>query len=224
MTTELWSTLLPLALATAIMPVELAITLLLLRSPHSRSAAAAWIAGMTVVRLVQYAIFGLILDAAMDDGDPGQSPVEGAILLVVAVLLLVSAARKWLKQPDEDEPPPAWMTAIGSLGPGRGLALGVGFTSISPKLWALTIGAVGAISDAQLDFATGWAAFIVWLVVAESIHLLALLFAVIAPARAGVGLARATDLLERYNRPVLIGASIIFGVWFLYKALVAFTY
>jgi len=39
---------------------------------------------MTVVRLLQFAVFGVVLDRATDDGTPGTSPVEGALLLVVA--------------------------------------------------------------------------------------------------------------------------------------------
>ena len=85
--TELWTTLIPLAVATAVLPIQVAITILMLRSAGGRAKAGAWIAGMTLVRLVQYAVFGLILERAMDDVATGTSPVEGALLLVVAVLL-----------------------------------------------------------------------------------------------------------------------------------------
>ncbi len=64
--------------------------------------------------------------------------------------------------------------------------------------------------------------FIVWVVVAEALHLLALLAAVVAPARADVLLARAGGALERHSRAVMIGVSLVFGVWFLLKALAAF--
>ena len=94
--------------------------------------------------------------------------------------------------------------------------------ALSPKLWAFTLGAIGAIQDAELDPAAGWAVFIVWVVAAEALHLLALLAAVVAPARADVVLARAGDALERYNRPVMIGVGVVFGIWFLSKALAAF--
>ena len=221
MTADLWTTLLPLAMATALMPIELAIVVLMMGSPGGRSAAFGWIAGMTVVRLAQFAIFGFVLDAAMDDGNPEPSPVEGTLLLVVAVLLLVMAVRKVLNQPDDDAPPPRWMTMIGTLSAPRAFAFGLAFTALSPKLWALTLGAVGAITDAQLDSGSGWLAFVVFALVASSLHLAALIGAVIAPSRAGAALARVGDLLERYNRPVMIGIGFVFGAWFLYKALVA---
>ena len=220
--TELWTTLIPLAIATAVLPIQVAITILMLRSAGGRAKAGAWIAGMTLVRLVQYAVFGLVLERAMDDVDTGTSPVEGTLLLVVAVLLLVSAARKVASQPDEDAPPPRWMTTVDGITAGRAFLWGAGLVALSPKLWAFTLGAIGSIQDAELDPAVGWAVFIIWVVLAETLHLLALLVAVVAPARADVLLARAGGALERYSREVMIGVGVVFGGWFLLKAIAAF--
>jgi threonine/homoserine/homoserine lactone efflux protein len=177
---------------------------------------------MTLVRLLQYAVFGAILAPAMDDAESGTSTVEGALLLVVAVLLLVSAARKLASQPDEDAPPPRWMTMVDAITAGRALLMGAGLVALSPKLWAFTLGAIGAIRDAGLDSAAGWVVFIVWVLAAEALHLLALGAALAAPARADELLARAGDALERHSRDVMIGVGLVFGVWFLLKALAAF--
>ena len=220
--TELWTTLIPLAVATAVLPVQLAITVLLLRSAGGRARAGAWIAGMTLVRLVQYAVFGLIFTRAMEDAAAGTSPIEGTLLLVVAVLLLVSAARKVVDQPDDDAPPPRWMSMVDGLDNRRAFLMGGGLVALSPKLWAFTLGAIGAIGDAHLDRTTGWVTFIAWVVMAEALHLLALLATVIVPARADVVLARASGALERHSREVMIGIGLVFGIWFLLKALAAF--
>jgi threonine/homoserine/homoserine lactone efflux protein len=177
---------------------------------------------MTLVRLLQYAVFGLVLGRAMDDASTGTSPVEGTLLLMVGMLLLVSAARKIAKQPDEDAPPPRWMTMVDGIPVGRAFLMGSGLVALSPKLWAFTLGAIGAIQDAELTVATGWAAFVVWVVLAEALHLTALIAAFVAPARANVLLARAGDALERRSREVMIGVGLVFGVWFLLKALASF--
>jgi hypothetical protein len=219
---ELWTTLIPLAVVTAVLPIQLAITILMLRSAGGRTKAGALIAGMTLVRLLQYAVFGAIPVPAMDGAETGTSPVEGAFLLVVAVLLLVSAARKLASQPDEDAPPPRWMTMVDAITAGRAFLMGVGLVALSAKLWAFTLGAIGAIRDAGLDPAVGWVVFIVWVLAAEALHLLALLAAVLAPARADVLLARAGGALERHSRVVMIGLGLVFGVWFLLKAIAAF--
>jgi hypothetical protein len=56
-------------------------------------------------------------------------------------------------------------------------------------------------------------------VLAESIHLGVVGFAYASPARADAGLARFSGLLERYNGPIVIVLSLVFGTWFLVKAL-----
>jgi hypothetical protein len=220
--TDLWSTLLPIAIATTLMPVELTFTLLMLRSPGGRSKAGAWIAGKTAARLIQYALLAGVLVVAVDDGEPGTSAVEGALLFVVAVLLLVGAARKAANQPDEDALPPRWMTTVAGIRPSRAFVLGTGFVALSPKLWAFTLAAIGAIAEAELGTAEGWLVYVVFIVLATALHLSALTLAVVDPARADATLGRLVDAFERNSRPILIAVSAAFGVWFLLKALGAF--
>jgi hypothetical protein len=220
--TDPWSTLVALAIATAVLPIQVTITVLLLRAPGGRAKAAAWIGGMTMVRLAQFAIFGVVLEGAMDDDVAGTSPAEGALLLVVAVLLLVSAVRKLAKQPDEDAPPPRWMTMLSEVTPGRALFMGAGLVGLSPKLWAFTLGAAGAIADAELAPAASWAAFVIWLVAAQSPHLVALFGSLVAADRSDALLARVGGTLERRSDALMIGVGLVFGGWFLLKSLSAF--
>lgn len=219
---ELWSTLIPIAIATTLMPVELTLTLVMLRSTGGRSRAGAWVAGKTVARLVQYALLAGILVTAVDDGEPGTSAVEGALLLVVAVWLLVTAARKASDQPDEDAPPPRWMTMVAGIRPTRAFLLGAGFVAVSPKLWAFTLAAIGAIADAELGTAEGWLVYVVFIVLATGLHLAALTLAAVDPARSDATLGRIVDALERHSRPIMIAMSTAFGIWFLLKSLRAF--
>jgi hypothetical protein len=220
--TELWGSLIPLAIASAILPVQITITFLLLRAPGGRATALAWVGGMTLVRLAQWLVFGVILERAVDDGEPGTSAVEGALLLVVAVVFLVSAARKLAKQPDEDAPPPRWMTAASGVPPGRGFLMGAGVVGLSAKLWAFTLAAIGAIADAGLGAAGGLAVFVVFTLIAEAIHLAAIGFAFVAPARTQVVLGSAIGALERHSRTLMVGLGLVFGAWFLVRSLTAF--
>ena len=220
--TELWGSLIPLAIASAVLPVQIAITVLMLQAPGGRAAALAWVGGMTVVRLAQWTVFGVILERAVDDGQPGTSAVEGALLLVVSIVFLVSAARKLLKQPDEDAPPPRWMAAVSGITPGRGFLLGASVVGLSAKLWAFTLGAIGAIADAGLGPAGGLAVFVVFILIAEAIHLAAIGLAFVAPARADVVLGSVGGALERHSRTVMIGLGLVFGAWFLARSLAAF--
>ena len=47
--------------------------------------------------------------------------IASTLLLVVGILLLVAAYKKWRNQADPDDPPPQWMQGVGALGvPGSG--------------------------------------------------------------------------------------------------------
>ena len=114
------------------------------------------------------------------------------------------------------------MTMVHAITAGRAFLMGAGLVALSPKSWAFTLGAIGAIQDADLGPVAGWGVFIAWGLAAESIHLLALIAAVVAPARADVLLARAGEGLERHSPVVMIGVGLVFGAWFLLKAIAAF--
>jgi threonine/homoserine/homoserine lactone efflux protein len=220
--TDAWTTLIPLAFVTAVLPVQVTITILMLREHGGRARAGAWIAGMSLVRLLQFAIFGVVLDRAMGESEAGASPVEGALLLSVAVLLFISAARKLLDEPDDDDAPPRWMAAVGSATPGRAALLGIAVVALSPKLWAFTLGAIGAIEEAQFAPAASWLVFVVWVAAAQATHLAAWLAVTVAPRQAQVVLARAAQALERTSRPLMIGIGLVLGTWFTLQSLAAF--
>jgi threonine/homoserine/homoserine lactone efflux protein len=219
---ELWTTLIPLALGSAIIPVEIALTILVLKAPGGVPRALAWVGGMTVVRIAQWVILGPIVDTAVDDGQPGTSLVEGALLLVVGILFLVIAARKATNQPDEDAPPPGWMAMMDDVSAGRAFLMGAALIALNPKLWAFTLGTLGAIGDAELTGAAGLAAFLVFVAIAQGFHLGSIALTVVAPARAERVLGGMNAWLERHSRTVLIAFSGVFGVWLLAKSLAAF--
>jgi len=219
---DLWTTLIPLALGSAIIPVEIALTILVLKAPGGVPKALAWVGGMTAVRLAQWVVLGPIIETAVDDGQPGTSLVEGALLLVVGILFLVIAARKATNQPDEDAPPPAWMAMMDGVSAGRAFLMGAALIALNPKLWAFTLGTLGAIGDAELTGAAGLAAFLVFVVIAQGFHLGAIALTAVAPARAERVLGGMNAWLERHSRTVLIVFSGVFGVWLLARSLAAF--
>jgi threonine/homoserine/homoserine lactone efflux protein len=218
--TDLWTSLIPLIVGTAVLPVQVTITILILRAPGGRRTAAAWVGGMTLVRLVQGVLFLAILDIAAQghDGEDG-GVIASALLFLVAVLFYLGALRKATKQPDEDAPPPGWMTKIASITPRRAFLLGATLVGVSPKLWALMLGALAAIIEAALPATETAVVFLVFVVLAQSLHLAAILGAIVAPARAEVLLARIGDGLERHNRTIMIALGLVFGTWVLVKAL-----
>jgi len=117
----MWSGLVPLILGSALEPVEIAITIMLLGTPSRLRAASAWIAGHGSTRLVQGLVFGTILHWGARSANPAHSRhwIVSTVLLVVALLFLVAAAREMLSGDDPDAPPPKWMAILTSATPSR---------------------------------------------------------------------------------------------------------
>jgi hypothetical protein len=219
---DLWTTLVPLLVASAILPFQITVTMLLLRSAAGPAAGIAWVAGLATVRLVQGLVFGVILTAATEAEDDTQGPgaIVSTLLIVVGVVFLATALRTWLKQPDEDAPTPAWMDIVASASPGRAFLMGIGAVAIGAKLWAFTLAALGAIADAELGPAAATATYLVFVAGALSVHLTAMSLVLLTPDRAGAALDRISDLLRRYDRVLMAGLATVFGVWLLVKGLV----
>ncbi len=218
---DLLLTLIPLGVGSAIVPVQIIITILLLRAPGGRAAALAWVAGMTVLRLLQGLVLGFLLrpSEGASQGEDEASLIASTVLLVLALLLYAAVARHILKEPDEDAPPPKWMAMFDGVTPIKAFALGMGLLAIGAKFWVFTLGAIAAISAAALGPAGSIVAFLGFIALAESIHLALVAYAFAAPARADATLDRFSEALKRYNTQIVIALGLVFGTWFLLKAL-----
>jgi hypothetical protein len=218
---NVWASLIPLIIGSALVPIQIVITTLLLRSASGKMTAVAWVAGMTTVRLGQGLVFGAIVGSGNATSDPSAGPGEAVslLLLVVAILFYVTALKQILGHPDEDAPPPKWMAMIEGVTPARAFALGVGIMLIGAKFWVFTLGAISVIVEAGLGRAESIVAFVLFVVLAESIVLTLILVAYLFPTRSAAFLDRVTGLLATYNRPLMIGLGLVFGTWFMIKAL-----
>jgi hypothetical protein len=219
--TGLWSSLIPLMVGSAIVPVQIVVTVLLLRSSAGKLTAVAWVAGMTTVRLAQGVVFGLVLGPASDAGSTSDGPGTAAslLLLVVAIVFYVSAAKQLLKEPDEDAPPPRWMAAIEGITPGKAYLFGAGLLAVSVKFWVFTLGAIAAIEEAAMGQTASVLTYLVFVVLAQSVTLVIIGIAYVMPHRAATLLDRISGFLSRNNRLIVIAIGAVFGTWFLIKAL-----
>ena len=215
----LWGTLLPLIVASALVPVQITLTVLLLRA--SVKTAAAWVAGMTVTRLAQGALFGFVFAGAgaASGTEDGPGLVLSGVLLVVAVLFLTKAAKELLGGADDDAPPPKWMKLTESITPGKAFLFGAGYVAIAAKLWVFTLGAIGAIDEAGHGAAASVVLFLLFVALAECIPIGVVAYAALAPDSSQGMLERVSAWLERNNRVLVIVLGLVFGVWFLLKAL-----
>jgi threonine/homoserine/homoserine lactone efflux protein len=208
--------LLPLILGAVLAPLWIVLVLLLLASPRGLAKTTAFVGGMTLTRLVQGVVFGVILraspDAKAENG--GDSPIVSTLLLVVGLLLLIAAFRKWRKQPDPDDPPPGWMESISGVNPLKALGMGALLVAIGPKLWVFTLSALGVIVETGPGLPLGIATYLAYILLAQSVLIVSVLGCALAPKTAARTLQQAIGWLTRYSRPISVTASLVFGLYF----------
>ncbi len=214
------TSLLPYIIGSALVPLQIIILILLLTSEKQGPLKAiAFVLGMTVTRLFQGVLFGLVLTGG--SGDPadagGVAWVKSTLLLVLGILLLVTAYKKWANEPDPDAPPPKWMAMLDGVTPVRAFLFGAGFILIAAKLWVFTLGAISVIGEAQLDQRDAVVAFLWYILLAQSLLIIPILIRLLVPARAAQWLGAFSDWLDRYNRQIVIGVSLVFGLFFIYQ-------
>ncbi len=213
--------LLPLILASAVMPAPIIIIIMLLKSStQAVLKASAFVAGITTLRLLQGIIFGLIMtgaNASAADDSSGKSAVVSTLLMLLGILLLIAAYKKWDKEDDPDAPPPKWMAMIDSMTPLKAFGIGFGLLLIGAKFWVFTLSAIGIIGEAELGQPAGSLAYLLFVLLAESIMLFLIIIRIILPERSKSVLDSTSIWLARYNRPIVVGFSLIFGLIFLYQ-------
>ena len=214
--------LLPYIIGSAVVPLQIIIGLLLLNSPNQGLfKAVAYVAGMTITRLLQGLIFGLVLSGSSTlTENSGKNPIISTLLLVLGILLLITAYKKWRREDDLDDSPPKGLTMIDRLTPLR--AFGVGLPLIAAKLWVFTLSALATIAAAQLGQLSSAIVYLLFILLAESLLLLPILARILIPERSKYLLAELSAWLTQNNRPITIVVSLVFGLFFLHSGVTGF--
>lgn len=215
--------LLPLILGSAIVPVQIVMVILLLTGEKQGPLKAImFVSGMTLVRLAQGVVFGLILTGGSTDAagaDEGTAYIKSTLLLVLGILLLITAYRSFRYEPDLDAPPPRWLTMLESASPLTALAMGGGLILIAAKLWVFTLGALSIIGEAELGQPASTITFSLYILLAESLLIISILIRLIFPTKAADLLGTIGDWLELHNNQIVMVVSLIFGILFAYQGL-----
>jgi hypothetical protein len=212
--------LLPLIVASALLPAWIIIALLLLRGPGGLMKAVAFVAGAILVRSLVIFLFHVVIGAGADQEDAESSGlIASTLLTMVGILLLVAAYKKFRKEDDADAPPPKWMSALGGMPPAKALGFGALLMLIAVKQWVFTLSAIAIVEEAQVVGVEAVLAYTLFVLGSMSLMLAPIVLTAIVPAQAAQLLEKVMGFLDRYNRPITIGASLIFGVWFLFKGI-----
>ena len=172
------------------------------------------------VRVVQGVVFGFVFSEATDaSGEGGSELITSTLLLVLGILMLISAVKKWRKEEDPDAPPPKWMETLGRLSAIQALGIGMLLMALSIKQWVFTLSAIAAIEQGELSRASNALTYLFFVLAAQSLVLAPILVSAVAPVQSAKRLDAIQGWLERNNRAIVIAASSIFGVWFLWKGI-----
>ncbi len=209
--------LIPYIIGSAIVPVQIMLIILLLNRPRQGLVLAILlVAGITAVRLVQGVIFGWIL--APEPGEAGgKSPIVSILLVVLGILLLITAYKQWRNEDDPDGPPPKWMVMLDTLTPAKAFLMGAGLVLISGKFWVFTLSALGVITEAQLGQPTSTVTYMLYLLLAQSLLLIAILMRIIIPGQSKSILESISAWLTRHNRVIVLVVSLVFGCLFFFQ-------
>jgi hypothetical protein len=211
----------PFIVGSLLAPFQITLALLLLQSPEQGLRKAAfYLGGMTVVRAVPILVFGPILVgnltiAAQARGD-GRGPVVSAFLLVLGILLLITAYKKWNVERDPDEPPRKWLQRFDNLTPLKAFAIGFGMMLISTKFWVFSLGALTTIGEARLGQPFSILAYLLFALLAESLLLIPILIRVVLPGKSDSVLAAMSTWLNSYEDLIVAAGSFLFGLILLY--------
>ena len=210
--------LLPLMIGAAVVPIPIIIVLLLLSTQGGLLKGAAFVGGATLVRLAQGLVFGFVFNSdPAAASETGANLIVSTLLIVVGVLMLIAAYRKWDKEDDPDAPPPKCMAALGGLSAPKAFGMGAALIAIAAKQWVFTLSAIAVIGQAQLAPPAGIGLFLVYVLAAQALWLIAVIAYAVAPQPAGRTLAQARDWLDRNNRLIMVAFSLVFGLFFLFK-------
>lgn len=205
-------------LGAAIAPVYSIAALLLLQSSGGLLKSAAFVAGSVFVRLIQGAVFGVVIGTACkSNAEPGPRFIVSTLQLVLGILLLIAAFRKWRKQPDPDDPPPQWMTSITGFSSLQAAGAGALFPIVAVKQWVFTLSAIGIIGEFGPGGRADNIAYLLFVLGTQMLVLPPMVAAVIAPRRTAQSLQATQQWLERNNQTIVMVMSLIFGAWFLWK-------
>jgi len=212
--------LLPLIVGAAVLPASIIIALFLLRGEGGVLKALAFAAGAMAVRLVQGVLFGYVFGTAADTyGESGSNLITSTLLLVVGIVMLITALMKWRKEEDPDAPPPKWMAILGGLSAIQAFGMGTVLMVLSIKQWVFTLSAIAVIEQGELSRAGSVMTYLFFVLAAQSLVLALILVSAVAPTQAARMLDAIQGWLERNNRAIVIAASSIFGVLFLWKGI-----
>ena len=220
--TELILSLIPLAVAAALQPPQVVALVVLLQTRRGTLNGLAYIVGMIAFRFLLGGIFWLLtsnVEEMVETEGGNFSLLVGTVILVLGILMLVHALREGFSAHGEDEAAVSWLDKLQDVTPFRSALVGIAFLALDPKDWLVDISVINLIADADLNSLNNLLAFLAYILMAQSLLLIPLIFSLFTPQRTQSGLSHLIVWMKRKERVIEIIFALIFGLVFLYTGL-----
>jgi threonine/homoserine/homoserine lactone efflux protein len=204
---------LPLAVAVAVFPAPIIVSVLILGSDQGRTKALvyalAWSIGLTSVGALV-----LLLAAQADANETGEPATwVNLLLLGVGLLLLAAAVKQWRGRPSagEETPTPGWMRAIDDFSVTRAAGVGFALTALNPKNVLLAVAAAAEIAEVESTAGQQIAVLLVFVLVGSLGVLAPLVLSLALGARSQKALDELRGWMARYNTVIMTVLFLIIG-------------
>jgi hypothetical protein len=208
---ELILQLLPLAIVCALSPWAIVAVILMLGSDRP-SNSIAWLAGWTLSTLTVGVVIVLFFGGYDFSHNSTPTTVACVVQVVLGALLLVAAARFWVRRPARTgtlPKEPGWMVRIGKMRAVWAFAIGA--------FWINTTVVIAAGVDTLRANLSNWDSFVVLAVftlVTLSVQAALTVYFYLLPERAAIGLERIREAIARNQEAALAIVALVLAVWF----------
>lgn len=204
---------LPYAVGVAVSPVPIIAVILMLLAPQaggaSRGFLLGWVAGIVLASSICVILANTIGLTPAGAASGGVSWIK----LLLGVVLLVLAVKKWRTRDDAEMP--AWMKAIDKVTPAKAAVLGLLLSAVNPKNLVLCVAAGIAIAQGGHQVLL----IVVFAVIAACTVAIPVIAYAVAADRMRGPLDRLKTWLEQNNATVMCVLLLVFGVVLIGKAL-----
>ena len=186
---------------------------------NSTAFLGGWIVGIFAVITIVIVVSESL--GTTTDGQP--SPGVATTELVLGVLLLGFAIRRWRNRPGPGEEPhfPKWLQTIDTITPVKSLGLGVLLSAVNPKNPILMIGGGLAIAGATASTGDRIGASVIFALLAASTVVLPVVIYQVMGMRAQATLNQMRTWLGQNNTAVMSVLLLVIGVVLIGKGIAA---
>lgn len=205
---------LPFALVIALSPIPMVAVIAMLFSQRAVANGVAFLFGWVLGVAGGLCLFAALASTQDLGSNATPSNTATAVRLALGVLLLAGAAKSWRARPrpGDEVPMPRWMSKVDALHPAGALVLAVFLGGVNPKNLLMNIAAAAVLAAASLSGKGNAVVVALYTVVASCTVALAVLYRVVARARAEATLERMRGWLAINSATIMSVLFLVLGV------------